>query len=855
MDATAGGSSGSEGGAGSASGAFAIVTNFPSPPGPGELGPITAETQKQRAYDAIVPRAEALTARDCLRERAIMLLSENPCKLRSLQMVDIAEGLWVHVVLLGGKQRLWEPASTVRALGSSDVPRARWRVPDKSRLPSIRVEHNVEVFRRDMKASGSDYEELPAEAAPPPNYSSSLSMEANQLVSEWEEGSLEELISLPFDEVVNTLVSVTQQNSWVLELQDFQSRIVEKLRAKGGLPGSLQAPFDRLENSLAELLGDTMTLAEAFETHGFRIATGSFTCEPSQELLMRQIIAARLARVRTELAEWRGLQRGSGGAADVQADDTATSTPARASRKRVRTEEAGTEMMIQEPDVCRSDALVCAKVLAANPGLYEARMRAVAKQLSQDAISFATFTEEKQRIDATSADAARAVIAQYQKAEDAARDAQLLKAETDAKLQPFVGMDNIALQGMLSQVPGAVPCSDAAHTLDPAQRQPEPTVGDVSTEHKCTLLLLGCIRGLPQVTVEMDEIHSIAAEQQRVCFTERRNPTAEEAASASAGSTWVHFAGHADPELGEQRVLAFLKNGGFDAVDAKTLIDMFRDKELVVLNGCQSSELGTALSAAGVRNVVCWDTKAHDLASRLFAVGFWTSLMTSSVHDLRHDVRHAFEHAKEAVLTTTKPGGSFDNGLAASVPKFELVDPDNSELVDERGRLLPACGASLEGRLAAGEPLLLQKLPDRLLVDVPSLPQHYVPRPHTERPLRDLMLGQKHVVTITATTSISGTAGLGKTTIATWLARDVRVQTRFPDGIYWLRFGQEASAMSRLRTLAAALGMMPQEVAEMRDDKDAVRQLKQRLDGLRCLLVCDDVWCAALSAPIIIFSV
>ena len=39
--------------------------------------------------------------------------------------------------------------------------------------------------------------------------------------------------------------------------------------------------------------------------------------------------------------------------------------------------------------------------------------------------------------------------------------------------------------------------------------------------------------------------------------------------------------------------------------------------------------------------------------------------------------------------------------------------------------------------------------------------------------------------------ALAGTAGLGKSTLAAVLALDVRVQSAFHGGIFWLRFGQE----------------------------------------------------------------
>ena len=92
------------------------------------------------------------------------------------------------------------------------------------------------------------------------------------------------------------------------------------------------------------------------------------------------------------------------------------------------------------------------------------------------------------------------------------------------------------------------------------------------------------------------------------------------------------------------------------------------------------------------------------------------------------------------------------------------------------------------------------------------------------------------------TSSVAGVAGLGKTTIMTWLGHRVRVQTVFSDGICWLAFGQERDAFGRMQELAEMLGMPRDESDRLRDVGDAARQLQPRLKGKRMLLMLDDVW-------------
>jgi len=500
---------------------------------------------------------------------------------------------------------------------------------------------------------------------------------------------------------------------------------------------------------------------------------------------------------------------------------------------------------------------------AEGPDETERRTRELAQELTERTIDFATFESEMKRVnaDASTKESAVRVLQMHKELQEAAQKVKELEdglasllpafmphgdapAFKETKLTPKVASPSHPSQSTHGSLPEEVFVKSCPSAV------PESS-SELPSDHHHTplLLILACGNGLAAVASEASEVGRLGIRSRTL-----QNPTVEEVSRESYECNWVHFAGHADPKINGQHVLVFCKSGGFEAVDAETLVRLFCKAQLVVLNGCKSSELGTALSAAGVPNVVCWETLVYDPAGKLFASGFWRAIeSSSSAHGstctLRGDVRSAFERGKDAIMTATKAGGNLhteSGGVPASTPCYALVDPQDSERViqvDEgRGRCLPTAGEGLSGRRAAGVPLLLQPLPASALHDVPSLPEHYVPRVQAETELRGRVLSAKSLLAITTPTAISGTAGLGKSTIATWLARDLRVQTRFADGIYWLRFGQEGSAMSRLRILGLALGMARQEVEEMRNDRDAIQKLKKRLEGQSCLIVCDDVW-------------
>ncbi|MCE7989934.1 MAG: hypothetical protein DYG89_52975 [Caldilinea sp. CFX5] len=108
-----------------------------------------------------------------------------------------------------------------------------------------------------------------------------------------------------------------------------------------------------------------------------------------------------------------------------------------------------------------------------------------------------------------------------------------------------------------------------------------------------------------------------------------------------------------------------------------------------------------------------------------------------------------------------------------------------------------------------------------------------------------LLAGREKTVAITAT--IRGAGGFGKTTLAQALCHDPRIRAAFPDGILWTTVGDDpANILPGLRKLYQAL---TRQEAQVVDQQDAVRQLRQILADRRCLLVIDDLWNAAHLQP------
>ncbi|MCI5225763.1 MAG: hypothetical protein D3918_03665 [Candidatus Electrothrix sp. AX2] len=131
------------------------------------------------------------------------------------------------------------------------------------------------------------------------------------------------------------------------------------------------------------------------------------------------------------------------------------------------------------------------------------------------------------------------------------------------------------------------------------------------------------------------------------------------------------------------------------------------------------------------------------------------------------------------------------------------------------------------------------------LFGVPNLPPRYLERPEYLDPFREALLSAEiEAVGITGRpqyVGVQGMGGLGKSVLAAALAWDEEVRRAFPDGIFWLRFGQEVDKAGVLELqkeilLVLAPDSLPESPAQGQN------LLSLALQDKRCLLIADDLW-------------
>lgn len=131
------------------------------------------------------------------------------------------------------------------------------------------------------------------------------------------------------------------------------------------------------------------------------------------------------------------------------------------------------------------------------------------------------------------------------------------------------------------------------------------------------------------------------------------------------------------------------------------------------------------------------------------------------------------------------------------------------------------------------------------LVNVPALPVGYVRRDRDLKRLRSQLLHAGPALGLTGDITVlglHGQGGIGKTVLATALARDVDVRRHFPDGVYWITLGETPDLATALKTLVAKIDSHLARDLDVSGVLGAHSALQKALAPRQALIVVDDVW-------------
>ena len=121
-------------------------------------------------------------------------------------------------------------------------------------------------------------------------------------------------------------------------------------------------------------------------------------------------------------------------------------------------------------------------------------------------------------------------------------------------------------------------------------------------------------------------------------------------------------------------------------------------------------------------------------------------------------------------------------------------------------------------------------------------PDVFVPRREYETVVEALCSPQAGG-TVGITTALMGAGGFGKTALALKVCEDPRIRATFPDGILWATMGETLTSDGRIEKVQELIRWwIDEDPPSFTSLEGAGAKLREILDGLRVLIVVDDVW-------------
>ena len=148
-------------------------------------------------------------------------------------------------------------------------------------------------------------------------------------------------------------------------------------------------------------------------------------------------------------------------------------------------------------------------------------------------------------------------------------------------------------------------------------------------------------------------------------------------------------------------------------------------------------------------------------------------------------------------------------------------------------RVAPRMRNLLRGQIA----LPMISHPKGCLNYVPPRPPNFVPRSQDLADVKLALLSPDD--RSMAITGLQGMGGIGKSVLASEIARNDQVRKAFPDGVIWITLGQKPDLLNSQLQLIKSLGASQATITGVEDGKGRLSQL---LKDKFCLIILDDVW-------------
>lgn len=202
--------------------------------------------------------------------------------------------------------------------------------------------------------------------------------------------------------------------------------------------------------------------------------------------------------------------------------------------------------------------------------------------------------------------------------------------------------------------------------------------------------------------------------------------------------------------------------------------------------------------------------------------------------------RQAFEKKTEEANMNTKPEKEAEDKERAGGIEIEKSKA-GGDILASTGGDVTKIGVQVNQTIQVTQPVVFRP------GSAPPRPSLMIGRDDDIKALKERLSMTESRFSFQVLTAIKGWPGVGKTTIASALAHDTEIASRFLDGVLWTSLGQEPNILSEMAAWGRALGT--EEILKAKSVEEAQALMAGLLRDKHMLLIIDDVWKAEDAVP------